>query len=319
MRLQTRRLPPLVLLLSFLMMSTSSSVRTVARIEGTSRGDQRVCSGVSAKVLPSFRWSKSIGFACPLVISSLARRAAATSWGCVRLNRSSQANSSCKSARYLRRCSTTWSCTVSGRDSSIFATVAIAVDDIVKTPFQNGLFVSRALILLPHCDFNKRANRSVSGPARSGQRSHYSTSRFVCFCCILSQKPSLQSITTTARHPRGKARRTASTIVPPYPRTADVISKKWTSFELKSIIKDTPTAVGCPGLVMGSLTRPLVASLEACRKSGSILMNWMAPVCAKFSAMLLTTGWSALTFFETLIWATPCGIPRLFGTAVAII
>jgi hypothetical protein len=50
-----RRLNPLVLPLSFLTILTSSSIETFARIEGTSKGEQRDFSGVNAKVLSSFR------------------------------------------------------------------------------------------------------------------------------------------------------------------------------------------------------------------------------------------------------------------------
>ncbi len=67
------------------------------------------------------------------------------------------------------------------------------------------------------------------------------------------QKPPLQSMTTTAVHPRGKALITASTIRVPHPLTADLISKNWISLRFSSKISEMPTAVGCPGLVIGHL------------------------------------------------------------------
>ncbi len=39
-------------------------------------------------------------------------------------------------------------------------------------------------------------------------------------------------------------------------------------------------AVGCPGFVIGVFIRPLVASLEACRKSGDIFMNRIGSIVA---------------------------------------
>ena len=54
------------------------------------------------------------------------------------------------------------------------------------------------------------------------------------------QNPPLQSMTTTALHPFGKAFITASTTRVPHPLTADVISKNWMSLCSSSKISETP-------------------------------------------------------------------------------
>ncbi len=94
---------------------------------------------------------------------------------------------------------------------------------------------------------------------------------------------------------------TASTILPPYPFSAEVIAKNCISLYAKLKMTETPMAVGCPGVVIGILVRPAVVSLEASRKSGRILTKRMGPTSARFLAMAAATGWRALTLFETLM------------------
>lgn len=94
---------------------------------------------------------------------------------------------------------------------------------------------------------------------------------------------------------------TASTILPPYPFSAEVIAKNCISLYAKLKMTETPMAVGCPGVVIGILVRPVVVSLEASRRSGRILTKRMGPTSARFLAMTAATGWRALTLFETLM------------------
>ena len=113
----------------------------------------------------------------------------------------------------------------------------------------------------------------------------------LCRCRMTLQKPPLQSMTTTALHPFGKAFTTASTIRVPHPLTADVISQNWISLCSSSKISETPTAVGCPGLVTGRLRVPQV-SLEAERKPGVTVTIRTLSIPARFSAICVTTGWT---------------------------